>query len=97
MIPINPTIYWLLWLVLWAVILIFAQRRRAQSGLSLEQLIPVSGFTLVSIFSLIKVLIQVYNFYPELQEKLDWDGMTAVSISCVLGIAIALRELKRLF
>jgi len=42
-------------------------------------------------------LIQVYNFYPELQEKLNWDGMTAVSISCVLGIAIALRELKRLF
>jgi hypothetical protein len=95
-IPLDPKTYWLLWFVTWAVLLTIAYRRRSKSKLPIEQLIPISGFALVSVFSLAKVLIQVYNFHPELQEKLDLDGITAISISCVLGIAFALKELRKL-
>ncbi|MCX5961929.1 MAG: hypothetical protein NT070_01930 [Cyanobacteria bacterium] len=96
-IPLDPKTYWLLWFVTWAVVIALASRRRSKSNLPIDQIIPVSGFALVSVFSLTKVLIQVYNFHPELQEKLDLDGITAISISCVLGIAFAVKELRKLF
>ena len=95
-IPFNAKIYWLLWgiTVIFAIAIGYRNRRRTKT---IEQIILTAGFSLAGVFALLKVLITVYNFYTELQEKLDWDGITAISISCALGIALALKEVKKLF
>ncbi len=96
MIAINPLIYWLLWLFSYAIVLILAYQRRRQTGFTTEQIIITAGFSLAGVFALLKVLINVANHHEDLQAKLDWDGVTAISISCILGITIALKEIKKL-
>ncbi len=96
-IPFNAKIYWLLWVITVMFTIAIGYRNRRRTKLTIEQIILMAGFSLAGVFALLKVLITVYNFYTELQEKLDWDGITAISISCALGIALALKEVKKLF
>jgi hypothetical protein len=95
-IPFNPFVYWLIWFVTYGIILTCAYRRRQRTRLTIEQIVMTAGFSLASVFALLKVLINLVNFHEELQEKLDWEGITALSISCILGIAIALKEIRKL-
>jgi hypothetical protein len=95
-IPVNPVVYWLLWFVTYAIVIVLGHTRRRKTGLTDEQIIITAGFSLVGVFSLVKVLINVLNHYEEIQSKLDWDGTTAITISCVLGIAIAVKEVRKL-
>ncbi len=97
MIPVNPLIYWVLWLVSYVIVIIVATKRRRQSGLTDEQILITAGFSLAGVVALVKVLVNVFNYHEDLQSKLDWDGITAISISCTLGITIALKEIKKLF
>jgi hypothetical protein len=96
-IPFNAKIYWLLWTITLAITIAIGYRNRRRTGLTIEQIILIAGFSLVGVFSLFKVLLMVYNFHAELQEKIDWDGITALTISSTLGIALALKEVKKLF
>jgi hypothetical protein len=96
MIVFNPLIYWILWLISYAIVVFLAHRRRRKTGLTDEQIIITAGFSLAGVFALLKVLINVINHHEDLQSKLDWDGITAISISCVLGIVIALKEIRKL-
>jgi hypothetical protein len=96
-IAVNPFVYWVLWLVTDIVVIALAHKRRRQKGFTDEEIIITAGFSLAGVFALIKVLVNVINHHEDLQSKLDWDGVTAISISCILGITIALKEIRKLF
>jgi hypothetical protein len=95
-ITVNPVVYWLLWFVTYGIVIVLGHNRRRKTGLTDEQIIITAGFSLAGVFALVKVLVNVLNYHEELQSKLDWDGITAISISCVLGMTIAVKEVRKL-
>jgi hypothetical protein len=97
MLAIDPKIYWILWLITYGFIIATASPKRRRNKLTFEQLLITAGFSSAGVFALLKVLVNLANHHTELSEKLDWDGVTALSISCLLGIAIAIKEIKKLF
>jgi hypothetical protein len=96
MIEINSKIYWLLWLVTYVTIVTIAHRNRRRTGLTDQDIIVSAGFSLAGVFALLKVLVALFNYHDDLVSKLDWDGITALSISCLLGIVIAIKEIRKL-
>jgi hypothetical protein len=96
MIEINSKVYWLLWLITYVGIVSIAHRNRRRTGLTDQDIIVTAGFSLAGVFALLKVLIALFNYHDELVTKLDWDGITALSISCLLGIVIAIKEIRKL-
>jgi hypothetical protein len=96
MIEINSKVYWLLWLVTYVGIVLIAHRNRRRAGLTDQDIIVTAGFSLAGVFALLKVLVALFNYHDELVTKLDWDGITALSISCLLGIVIAIKEIRKL-
>jgi hypothetical protein len=94
---LDSRIYLALWLLVYAIVVILAHRRRKYTKLTAEQIILTAGFSLAGVFALFKVLANVFIHYDFLKEKLDWDGLTAITISCVLGSFIALKEVRKLF
>jgi hypothetical protein len=97
MLSINPKIYFPVWLITYGCIIAIAYSYRRRNKLTFEQILITAGFSSGSVFALLKVLVNLVNYHTELVEKLDWDGITALSISCLLGISLALKEIKKLF
>jgi NAD/NADP transhydrogenase beta subunit len=73
-----------------------AYRKRRNPTLSSDQLMLTVALSLASVFSLVKVLLYLAANKTEMQTKLDWDGMVAISIGCGLSILISLREIRKL-
>ncbi len=96
MIEINSKIYWLLWLVTYVIIVTIAHQNRRRTGLTDQEIIVTSGFTLTGVFSLLKVLVALFNHHDDLAAKLDWDGVTALTIICFLGLFLAAKEIRKL-
>jgi uncharacterized membrane protein YqgA involved in biofilm formation len=96
MIPINAKVYWLLWLIIYVAVVTIAHRNRRRTGLTDQDIIVSAGFSLGGVFALLKVLVTLFNDHDELVKKLDWDGITALTISCLLGIVIAIKEIRKL-
>ena len=94
---LDSRIYLALWLLVYAIVFLLAHRRRKYTKLTDEQIIITAGFSLAGSFALLKVLVNVFVQYDFLKEKLDWDGLTAITISCALGSFIALKEVRKLF
>lgn len=96
MIAINNKIYWLLWLITYVCIVTIAHRNRRRTGLTDQEIIITTGFSLAGVFALLKVLVALFNHLDDLAAKLDWDGITALTISCLLGIFLASKEIRKL-
>lgn len=96
MIDINSKIYWLLWLATYVSIVAIAHRNRRRTGLTDQEIMITAGFSLAGVFALLKVLVALFNYHDDLVTKLDWDGITALTISCLLGIVIASKEIRKL-
>lgn len=94
---LDSRIYLALWLLIYAIAVVIAHRRRNKTGRTDEQIILTAGFSLAGVFALFKVLANVFIHYDFLKEKLDWDGLTAITISCILGSYLAIKEVRKLF
>ena len=93
---LDSRIYLALWIVVYAIVVVIAHRCRNKTGRTDEQIFLTAGFSLAGAFSLLKVLVNVFVHYEILKEKLDWDGLTAITISCALGSYLALKEVRKL-
>jgi CHASE2 domain-containing sensor protein len=87
---------WYLWGVSCAIIGFLAYQKRRNPSLSTEQLMLTVALALASVFALLKVLLYLAANKAEMQAKLDWDGMVAITIGCGLSILISLREIRKL-
>jgi CHASE2 domain-containing sensor protein len=87
---------WYLWCVSCGIVGFLAYRKRRNPRLSTDQLMLTVALSLASIFSLTKVLLYLAANKTEMQTKLDWDGMVAITIGCGLSILISLREIRKL-
>jgi hypothetical protein len=92
---LYPRVYLILWLMVYAIVVTVAHRRRKTTGTSDEQIFLTAGFSLGGAFALFKVLVKVITD-DKLQQALDWDGAIAIIISSGLGIFLALKEVKKL-
>jgi CHASE2 domain-containing sensor protein len=87
---------WYLWGVSSVVIGFLAYQKRRNPSLSADQLMLTVALSLASIFALFKVLLYLAVNRADMQAKLDWDGMVAITIGCGLSILISLREIRKL-
>jgi CHASE2 domain-containing sensor protein len=85
-----------LWGVSCLIIGFLAYRKRRTPSLSTEQLMLTVALSLASVFALLKVLLYLAANQAEMQAKLDWDGIVALTIGCGLSILISLREIRKL-
>lgn len=92
----SPRLYWFFWFFAVVVVSAFAHQQRRATGLTDEKIIITAGFSLAGVVALLKVLMNVSVHYQALEELLDWDGITALTISCLLGMVIALKEIIKL-
>ena len=94
---LDSRIYLALWLMVYAIVVFIAHRRRNKTGRTDEQILLTAGFSLVGAFSLLKTLVMTFVHYEILKGTIDWDGITALVISCALGSYLALKEVRKLF
>jgi CHASE2 domain-containing sensor protein len=87
---------WYLWCVSCGVVGFLAYRKHRNPRLSTDQLMLTVALSLASVFSLAKVMLYLAANKTEMQTKLDWDGMVAITIGCGLSILLSLRELRKL-
>jgi hypothetical protein len=87
---------WYLWGLSSIITIFLARKNRRTHGFSTEMLIPVVGGILGGFFGLLKVLLYIAANKAEMQGKLDWDGMVAITIGASWGIVTAIKEIRKL-
>jgi hypothetical protein len=93
---LNPHLYWFAWFTAFVILSVIGHRRKRLTGLSDEYILGSAAGSSISCFAFCKVPSNVSVHYEALESMIDWDGTTALSVACVYGIFLAVKEMRKL-